>query len=122
MKTIDSIKDVRQVIDSYIAGTKTGNVKRLKEVFHGDAIMSGNLMGNIMVCSTTTPFFKDIEGETAPAEYDAQITSIVVDGNIASATLIEKGLKGTGFINHFHLVKIEGTWKIVSKLFISDQH
>ena len=50
-------------------------------------------------------------------DYSHVISNIQVVDRIATATLEEKGLGGKTFINHFHLVKVEGQWKITSKLF-----
>jgi hypothetical protein len=40
-----------------------------------------------------------------------------VDGNIASVKFIENNVSGVNYNNFFNLVKIDGTWKIVAKLF-----
>lgn len=119
MNNINEIKLVRKAMELYIEGTKTGDVDKLKKVFYSEAIMSGNLMGNQLICGTPEPFYNDIKGKIAPPEYDAQITSIDITDEIARATLVEIGLLGINFVNYFHLQKIDGQWRIVSKLFTS---
>lgn len=119
MNNLHEIESVRRTMNLYIEGTKTGNVEKLKKVFHSKAIMSGNLMGKKMICGTTEPFYNDINGKTAQPEYNAQIVKIDITVDIASTTLVETDLHGVDFINYYHLQKIEGEWKIVSKLFTS---
>jgi len=46
-----------------------------------------------------------------------QIHSISVTGETASAVLDERAYLGADFTNRFGLVRIDGTWRIVSKVF-----
>ncbi len=119
MNNLYDIESVRKIMNLYIEGTKTGDVEKLKKVFHSEAIMSGNLMDKQMVCGTPQTFYNDIDGKIAPPEYDAQIVNIDITGEIASSTLVETGLLGIDFVNYYHLQRIDGQWKIVSKLFTS---
>lgn len=119
MNNVNEISAVRKKIELYIEGTKTGDVNKLKQVFYDNAIMSGYLMNNQMICSTPEPFFNDIQGKMASLEYDAQIINIDITNEIASAVLVETGLHGIDFVNYFHLQKIDNEWRIVSKLFTS---
>lgn len=119
MNKIEEINSLKKTIEIYIEGTKTGNIEKLKEVFYSDAIMSGYLFDNPMICGTTQPFYNDIEGKNASSEYNPQITNVDITNKVACATLIEMDLHGANFVNYFHLQKIKGEWKIVSKLFTS---
>ncbi|WP_459195554.1 nuclear transport factor 2 family protein [Wukongibacter baidiensis] len=119
MNNLYEVESVRRTMNLYIEGTKTGDVEKLKKVFHSEAIMSGNLMDKQMVCGTPQAFYDDIDGKIAPPEYDAQIVNIDITGEIASTTLVETGLLGINFVNYYHLQRIDGQWKIVSKLFTS---
>lgn len=94
----------------------------LKKVFHPSAIMTG-YMGPDLMIATPTPFIEDVGSQPAMkdsgAPYKAEITHLVVTGNIAEATVYETGFFGDGTLeDHFHLIKdTEGQWKIVSKCF-----
>jgi len=50
--------------------------------------------------------------------YSARVTSVEQVGDVATATLEESGCWGAvSFVDFFALARIEGTWKIVSKVF-----
>ena len=39
---------------------------------------------------------------------------------MASVTLVEEDFLGSGFVDFFHLIRVEGEWKIISKTFHQD--
>ena len=51
-------------------------------------------------------------------EYRADIRNVEVNGNVASATVHERGFRGSAeLVDHFHLLCENGVWKIISKTF-----
>lgn len=109
----------RAVIEEYVAACRVRSVERLKAIFHPDAIMSGYLMEQQLVGSPQ-PFWDALVHAPADppgARYEAQITSVDIVGRIASVTLKEQGFLGLSFTDYFHLVKIDGQWRIVAKTF-----
>lgn len=112
---------VQACIDNYIHGTFDGDIEQLKGCFAPQAVMNGFLNGD-MLRSTPQPFIDDIASGPSMKEqgcdYKAEILSVRITGEIASAVVRETGFRNTvNMENHFHLMKIEGQWKIVSKLF-----
>lgn len=113
---------VRAVIEEYVAACRVRSVDRIKAIFHPDALMSGYLMEQRML-GTTQPFHEALvhgPADAPGARYEAQITSVDVAGRIASVTLKEQGFLGLNFTDYFHLLQIEGQWKIVSKTFTTE--
>ncbi|MBI1732906.1 MAG: nuclear transport factor 2 family protein [Gammaproteobacteria bacterium] len=112
----------RLVIEEYIAACRAGNVARLRAIFHPQALMTGYLAGQFL-CGPPEPFFAAVQSQPAPdksgADYRAEIVSVEVTGDVATATLREWGYLGLDFTDHFHLVRVEGKWKIASKTFTS---
>lgn len=111
------MKTVKETIEQYVQGTRTGDVSLLKDVFHSDAIMSGNLFDIQMIVDTPNKFFSDIEGETALDAYKYEIKTCYEVGKIANVQLLEYNLKGADFENWFQLQEVDGKWLIISKLF-----
>ena len=113
---------VKAVLETYVEACRLGDVDSLKQIFHPDAAMSGYLAGSAMV-GGPQPFFDAVAGNPAPVEsnapYQAQIESVQVSGRIATGVLREQGFLGMDFVDYFHLIEIDGSWKIVSKLFES---
>lgn len=125
MKSTDpEIEAVRKTVQQYIDGSYSGDVDKLRTVFHPKALMSGYLQGQLLI-GDPEPFFANIEKNPSMSEtgvpYKAEIESINVAGQVASVTLVETGFFGAmNFTNYFHLLKDEGEWKIISKTFTSE--
>lgn len=120
-KRCESMKDVVNVINMYIEGTRTGNTDMIRKSFHPDALMSG-YMGPKCLIGDITPFTNHVEtsGKPATPPYQGHMISLDITGNIASAKVVEDDLYGMDFVNFFHLMSVDGEWKIVSKLFRHD--
>lgn len=113
------IAAVRSVIMEYVEGTAQQDPARVKGAFHPDAVMSGYIGGNKLVGSPQ-PFLDHLEAEAPGAGYTAEIAQIDVTGLMATARLLEDDLFGLSFVTEFHLLKEDGAWRIVSKLFHHD--
>lgn len=112
---------VKQVIQDYMDGTYFADVEKLKNVFHDSAVMNGYL-GSDVLLGDPAPFIEDIASSTVMADegdaYQAEIESIRIEGNVAAVVVSETGFKGSAtLVDFFHLIKTDGTWKIISKLF-----
>ena len=111
---------VRRVLDQYIAGSHEADVNLLKTCFHPEAAMSGYLGGTLDV-GTPQPFYDELAAATSSKEsgedYQAEIGFIQIAGPVASASIIEDNLLGVNYVNHFHLLRIEGEWRIISKIY-----
>jgi len=111
---------VRHLLQQYIEGSYTANVDLLKTCFHADAVMSGYLEDELDI-GTPQPFYDELEAATSSREagenYLGEIGFIHICGPIASASVVEANLLGVNYVNHFHLLKIEGAWRIVSKIY-----
>jgi hypothetical protein len=114
-------KQVRCVLLSYIEATRTGNAQLARSLFHTDARMTGQMDDGEVRAGTPEPFFKVLESHpsasSGPNAYSAYITSVTVQGGIATGTLAERNLYGYNFVDHFHLLKSDGRWQIISKLY-----
>lgn len=117
------VSAVREVMERYVDATFRADVDALRTIFHPGASMTGYL-GDDLLVGTPEPFFVDIGTRPSMAEaaapYKAEITSIQVSGRAATATLAESGFFGVmRFVNYFHLLNVDGDWKIISKTFAS---
>lgn len=112
---------VKQVIQDYMDGTYYADTVKLKGVFHERAVMNGYLGPDVLLADPT-PFIEDIASSPVMADekapYQAEIESIRIEGNVAAVVVSETGFKGSAtLVDFFHLIKTDGTWKIISKLF-----
>ena len=114
---------VRDVVERYAEATRTADVETLKKIFHPDAFMAGYL-GDQFISGGPEPFFADLERNPSMAEsgadYQSTISEIVAFPRTASAKLEDSGFFGSGrFVNFFHLIKVDGEWRITTKTFES---
>lgn len=113
-------EQARAVIQEYVDACRAGSVERLRAIFHEDALMSGYMMGKYLMGSPE-PFFQAVEkpppGVAPGGDYKGEITSVEVSGPVASITLRETGFMGVNFTDYFHLARVNGDWKIISKTF-----
>jgi hypothetical protein len=117
------LASIHQVLDLYIDGVRQGRVETLREAFHPQAVMFGWKGADLFVtpiqglydyvAATPAP---DASGE--PVAFS--LTSLQVTGNAAAVTLAMDAYHAHDFTDYFQLLKIEGRWWIVSKLFHAD--
>tara|TARA_Y100001960_G_C14650865_1_gene815853 strand:- start:397 stop:927 length:531 start_codon:yes stop_codon:yes gene_type:complete len=112
---------VRNVIEDYLDGSFTATAALLKRCFHLKALMSGYFRGDLDIDSPQ-PFYDHLESEPSPKSsgegYQAEISLINIAGRMASAGLVETNLLGSNYVHHFHLLKIDDEWRIVSKIYV----
>ena len=111
---------VRVPLENYIKGHATGDGEYMRKAFHTE----GNLIfvreGNF----TTRSFAEYISGFSGkPAADEASrkrsIESVDVSGNAAVAKII-LDYPATRFVDYMSLLKINGEWKIVTKIFYAE--
>ncbi len=115
---VEDVGAVRAVLNDYIEGSK-GNADLLRSIFHPDAGMNGYFSGHLAIGSPE-PFFQEVAKIDASAPSGngrTEIESIEVIGNVATATLVEEDFLGSGFVDFFHLIRVDGDWKIISKTY-----
>ena len=109
---------VREAINYYVEGMRTGNVETLKAGFHQQAILCGYL-GDEMIAAPIQGLYDWVASNPAPAEsgdvFRCAILAIEVTGRVAAATVRETSHE-EDVIDHFHLLRDQDRWWIVSKL------
>jgi len=115
----DSLEMIRQTVQDYFDGLYHSDVETLKKVFHVNAQVVGFYKGN-PVFQSLEGFLEIVEGTPAPfekgEEYDMKIVSIEVTGDEAIAKVADLYL-GLRFTDYLSLLKINGEWVIVNKMF-----
>ena len=108
---------IREAINYYIEGMRTGNVEVLRQGFHGQAILCGYL-GNEMIAAPIEGLYDWVNSNPAPVTtgepFDCVVLSLETVGRVASAKVRET--HEGAVIDYFHLLKDGDRWWIVSKL------
>jgi hypothetical protein len=115
---VDDYDAIHRVLQLCTEGEAKGDVAKLREAFHADARMFGSIAGERYDVPIEELFAL---AQSAPADtgnYRSRVLSVQQTGDAAVGVVAEEGYWGTvSFIDYFQLARINGDWKIVSKLF-----
>ncbi|QIM18232.1 nuclear transport factor 2 family protein [Leucobacter coleopterorum] len=111
-------EEVRAAVQKYVDGCVAADPQVVRDAFDEHATMWGYL-GDEYVSMNGYEFAANVVGTAEPAgeTYAARIHGIEITGDVASAILDEEQFLGANFRNHFGLVRRDGVWRIVSKVF-----
>ncbi len=107
---------IAKAIQPYIDGMKSGKGDAMKPAFHDDATIFGYAGADLFGGPIQQLF--DWSDENGPAaELQARIASIDLADTVATVRLELTNLNGARYTDMFTLLKVDGEWKIMSKVF-----
>jgi len=105
-----------KVVQRYIDGAKSGRGDDMKPAFHEDATIFGYVAAGLFAGPIQQLF--DWNDDNGPAtQLQARIASIDLVGSVATVRLELDNWTGQRFTDLFTLLKIDGQWKIMNKVF-----
>ncbi len=110
---------IETVVQLYIDGASKGEAEKLKTAFHPKALMFGSVSGQRFDAPITTMIQEvTVNPLDNDGGYSGRIIAVEQTGDAAIATVEESGCWGNlSFVDYFALAKIDGSWKIVNKVF-----
>ena len=107
---------IAKTIQTYIDGGISGRGEDMKPAFHEAATIYGYI-GPDMFGGPIQILF-DWNDENGPAvELQSRIANIDIEGTVATVRLELDNWTGHRFTDFFTLLKLDGAWKIMSKVF-----
>jgi hypothetical protein len=107
---------IANTVQQYINGGKSGRGEEMKPAFHPGATIYGYIGPDLFGGPIQQLF--DWNDQNGPAtDLQAQIASIDIAGTIATVRLELDNWTGHKFTDMFTLLKTDGEWKIISKVF-----
>jgi hypothetical protein len=107
---------ISSTVQHYINGAKSGRGADMKPAFHPDATIFGYI-GADLIAGPIQQLF-DWNDQNGPAsELQARIASIDIIDTIATVRLELDNWTGHRFTDLFTLLKVDGEWKILNKVF-----
>lgn len=113
---IKDYQEIKDVIMLYTNGCATGDVELTKKAFHKDAIMYGYLNGELSAGSIEN-LYAAIRTLGAAPDTKVQVDILECIGTAATVRVVLENWHGLSFTDFHSLLKIEGKWTIVSKVF-----
>lgn len=118
----NKVENVVSVIEDYFYGVYLGDLEKLRNAFHEQTILYGDING--------TPYLKNLEEylegvknrkspKEAGEDFKMKIVNIDFFGNNAIAKL-SVPIFGIQYTDYLSLTTVNEKWKIVNKLFTND--
>lgn len=107
---------IAETVQHYINGGKAGRSDEIKLAFHPDATIFG-YAGPELLAGPIQQLFDWVDQNGPAAELQGRITSTDVIGTVATVRLELENWNGRRFTDLFTLLKVEGEWKIINKVF-----
>ncbi len=107
---------IAKTVQHYIDGAKSGKGEDMKPAFHKDATIFGYAGADLFAGPIQQLF--DWNDESGPAaELQARIASVDVVDTVATVRLELDNLSGHRYTDLFTMLKVDGEWKIMNKVF-----
>ena len=107
---------ITKTVQNYINGGKTGRTADMKLAFHPDATIFGYI-GPDLFAGPIQGLFDWNDQNGAATELEGRITSIDLVETVATVRLELDNWTGHRFTDFFTLLKVDGEWKIMNKVF-----
>jgi Putative lumazine-binding len=107
---------ITKTVQNYINGGRTGRTADMKLAFHPDATIFGYI-GPDLFAGPIQGLFDWNDSNGAATELQGRITSIDLVETVATVRLELDNWTGHRFTDFFTLLKVDGEWKIMNKVF-----
>jgi len=122
---MDSHADVASALADYFDGLYHSDTARLSRIFHPQAIYACATEGSLTHL-TIDRYFPIVDARPSPASRGEvradRIVSIELAGPVTAIVRAECAIGPKQFTDLLTLVKLEGRWQIISKVFHFDSH
>ncbi len=107
---------IEETVQHYIDGAISGSGDKMKPAFHSAASVFG-YMGEDLFAAPVDALFDWNDQNGPAAELKANISNIDIVGTVATVRLELENWTGNNFTDLFSLLKVDGKWKIMNKVF-----
>ena len=113
---VSDYEEIANVVQHYIDGAKSGRGEDMKPAFHGDATIFGYVGTSLLAGPIQQLYVWNDENGPATG-LQARIASIDLIDTVATVRLELDNWTGHRFTDLFTLLKVDGEWKIMNKVF-----
>jgi hypothetical protein len=107
---------ITKTIENYINGGKTGRTAEMKLAFYPDATIFGYI-GTDLFAGPIQGLFDWNDQNGAATELEGRIVNLDIIETVATVRLELDNWTGHRFTDLFTLLKVDGEWKIMNKVF-----
>ena len=112
---------VRAPLEAYLRGHAAGDAAQFRQAFHDDAQLWGTRGGTLIRMTDDEYIARAGSGQSAPDEALRRrwIETIDVTGDTAVAKII-LDYPATRFTDYMQLMRVDGRWLIINKMFLAE--
>lgn len=114
--TVSDYEAVVNVVNKYIESCKEGKSDIMKPSFAKNALMYGYLNGQLFNGSIEALYSAVDQFGPAP-DAVTRIDVLSIEGTAATVRVVLENWHGISFTDFHNLLKIDGEWKIIAKVF-----
>lgn len=115
------IEDIERALQYYLDGHATGDATVMAQAFHPSARLQFMIDGEYST-RTLEQYLGGMRGSPQPDEADRRRRVVSIDYvRDAAVAKIELDYPGALITDYMQLLKVEGEWKIVNKIFTSER-
>lgn len=107
---------IEKAVQHYIDGAISGKGDDMKPAFHADATIYG-YVGDDLFAGPIQGLYDWNDNNGAATELEARFANIDIIGSVATVRLELDNWTGHKFTDLFNLLKVDGEWKIMNKVF-----
>jgi hypothetical protein len=108
---------ISKVIGIYMQGAEAGSGAQMKPAFAEAATIYGYVGDKLAFQGPVQSLFDWVDSVGPAKDIQARITNVDVVGTIAHARVEAENWTGFKFTDMFLLIKLDGEWKIINKVF-----
>lgn len=116
LNNVSDYTAIKKTVQHYLDGAVSGKGNDMKPGFHADATIFG-FVGSDFFAGPIQKLFEWNDSNGPAKGLKAYIASIDLVGSAASVRLELEDWTGHRFTDFFNLLKIDGHWKIMNKIF-----
>ncbi|WP_263408345.1 nuclear transport factor 2 family protein [Terriglobus tenax] len=119
IKTVSTrdFEDVITTVAKYVAGLQAGRADGVAEAFHRDAVMYGFASGQLLG-GTIKNLYEFVEKNGAAPAIKTRLDVLAITPTTAVVRVdMEKDAIGANYTDFHTLIKLDGTWQIIAKVF-----
>ncbi|HEX6124288.1 MAG TPA: nuclear transport factor 2 family protein [Pyrinomonadaceae bacterium] len=107
---------VRRTVQLYIDGGIAGKSDVMKQAFDEGSTIYG-YAGEDLFAGSIQKLYDWVDANGPASDLQAQISKVDIENTIATVRLELDNWRGMKFTDMFTLLKLDGEWKIISKVF-----
>ena len=115
-KRTDEAQAVIEAAGKYYTAMMDADARGLREVFHPKASVIGNLEGELEFASLDELVAITPDAKTGDKPFEYSVERLFIEGDTAVIT-VKTYCFETRYSDHLSLLRIDGDWKIVAKVF-----